>query len=75
MMTIVSVAIGRSLRGVPEFLQSGLPIGEWGGAALLIYFGIRTLKVRLAQICMAGLLAVQPGRRGSCLLVALPKLK
>lgn len=44
-MTIVSVAIGQSFRHVPEFLKSGLPIGEWASVALLVYFGIRTIKV------------------------------
>ncbi len=44
-MTLVSVAIGQSFRHVPEFLKSGLPIGEWASVALLVYFGIRTIKV------------------------------
>jgi putative Ca2+/H+ antiporter (TMEM165/GDT1 family) len=43
-MTIVSVAIGQSFRHVPEFLKSGLPIGEWASVTLLVYFGIRTIK-------------------------------
>lgn len=45
-MTVVSVAIGRSFRHVPAFLQSSLPIGEWAGAAMMVYFGVRTLRVR-----------------------------
>ena len=45
-MTVISVAIGRCFRHVPAFLQSSLPIGEWAGAAMMVYFGIRTLRVR-----------------------------
>ena len=45
-MTVVSVGIGRSFRHVPAFLQSSLPIGEWAGAAMMVYFGVRTLRVR-----------------------------
>lgn len=44
-MTAVSVTIGIMFSRVPEFMKSSLPIGEWGGAALLVYFGFRTLKV------------------------------
>ena len=46
-MTIISVAIGRCFRHVPAFLQSSLPIGEWAGAAMMVYFGVRTLRVRM----------------------------
>ena len=44
-MSVISVGIGQSFRHVPEFLKSGLPIGEWASVALLVYFGIRTIKV------------------------------
>jgi putative Ca2+/H+ antiporter (TMEM165/GDT1 family) len=43
-MSVISVGIGQSFRHVPEFLKSGLPIGEWASVALLVYFGIRTIK-------------------------------
>ena len=44
-MTLVSVGIGLTFSRVPEFMKSSLPIGEWAGAALLVYFGLRTLRV------------------------------
>ena len=44
-MTVISVAIGRCFRHVPAALQSSLPIGEWAGAAMMVYFGVRTLRV------------------------------
>jgi len=49
-MTVVSVAIGLVFHKVPEMLSSGhsLPIGEWLGAALLVYFGIRNIQDALA---------------------------
>lgn len=50
-MTIISVVIGRCFRHVPAFMQSSLPIGEWLGAALLVYFGVTTLKVSTATVC------------------------
>ena len=54
-MTVVSVAIGRSFRHVPAFLQSSLPIGEWAGAAMMVYFGVRTLRVHaMPQSCDVG---------------------
>lgn len=43
-MTIISVVIGRSFRHVPDFLKTGLPIGEWAAAALLVFFGIKTIR-------------------------------
>lgn len=43
-MTLVSVGIGLTFSRVPEFMKSSLPIGEWAGAALLVYFGLRTLR-------------------------------
>lgn len=43
-MTVVSVTIGIMFSRVPEFMKTGLPIAEWGGAALLVYFGFRTLR-------------------------------
>ena len=47
LMTVISVIIGRCFRHVPAALQSSLPVGEWLGAALLVYFGVSTLKVTL----------------------------
>jgi Uncharacterized protein family UPF0016 len=53
-MTVISVAIGQSFRHVPEFMKSGLPIGEWASVGLLVYFGIRTIKVSLATCMFLG---------------------
>ena len=44
-MTIISVGIGAVFRNVPDALKSSLPIGEVAGIALLVYFGIKALKV------------------------------
>mmetsp|Transcript_13327 Transcript_13327/g.40311 ORF Transcript_13327/g.40311 Transcript_13327/m.40311 type:complete len:352 (-) Transcript_13327:758-1813(-) len=43
-MTLVSVGIGLTFARVPDFMKTSLPIGEWAGAALLVYFGLRTLR-------------------------------
>lgn len=44
-MTAVSVGIGHAFKHVPEVLKSSVPVGEYLGVALLIYFGVRTLRV------------------------------
>lgn len=44
-MTVISVAIGFAFKHVPEVLTTSAPVGEYLGAALLVYFGVRTLKV------------------------------
>ncbi|MEW5296816.1 MAG: hypothetical protein WDW38_003809 [Sanguina aurantia] len=43
-MTAISVGIGAVCSQVPEALHSSIPIGELAGVALLVVFGIRTLK-------------------------------
>lgn len=45
-MTLISVAIGYAFKHVPEVLTTSAPVGEYLGAALLVYFGVRTLRVR-----------------------------
>ena len=46
LMTIISVGIGFMFKQVPDAIKGSVPIGEYLGIALLIYFGLRTLKVR-----------------------------
>lgn len=43
-MTAISVGIGAVCSHVPPALHSSIPIGELAGVALLIVFGIRTLR-------------------------------
>lgn len=51
-MTLISVGIGAAFSRVPESLQSSLPVGEIAGVALLVFFGIKALKVRrCAMLC------------------------
>jgi putative Ca2+/H+ antiporter (TMEM165/GDT1 family) len=45
-MTVISVGIGAVFRNVPDALKSSLPIGEVAGVLLLVYFGMKALKVR-----------------------------
>ena len=45
LMTLISVAIGVVFKNVPDRLSSTLPIGQYLGVALLVYFGFKTLKV------------------------------
>ena len=45
LMTIISVGIGFMFKQVPDAIKGSVPIGEYLGIALLIYFGLRTLKV------------------------------
>ncbi|KAI5070387.1 hypothetical protein GOP47_0014730 [Adiantum capillus-veneris] len=44
MMTIISVAIGRIFQAVPAHLRTTLPIGEYAAVALLVFFGLKSLK-------------------------------
>jgi hypothetical protein len=46
LMTVISVAIGYAVKRVPAAIESSEVLGQWLGAALLFYFGVRTLKVR-----------------------------
>ncbi|MCO5596969.1 hypothetical protein L7F22_051040 [Adiantum nelumboides] len=44
LMTIISVAIGRIFQAVPAQLKTTLPIGEYAAVALLVFFGLKSLK-------------------------------
>ncbi len=41
---VISVGIGYAVKRVPTVVESSEALGQWLGAALLIYFGLRTLK-------------------------------
>jgi hypothetical protein len=43
-MTVISVVIGRIFNSVPASIQSSAPIGEYLAVAMLVYFGLRSLK-------------------------------
>ena len=49
LMTIISVSIGYAVKSVPSVIKSSEVLGQWAGAALLVYFGIRTLRDALGQ--------------------------
>eukprot|EP00798_Chlamydomonas_sp_ICE-L_P013823 gene13823-19740_t len=44
LMSVISVGIGCVFSKVPDALKSSVPVGELAGIALLVFFGIRTLK-------------------------------
>lgn len=44
LMTFVSVGIGVVFKNVPDQFSSSIPIGQYLGIALLVYFGLKTLK-------------------------------
>lgn len=46
-MTVISVAIGRAFQKLPSGLMTTLPVGEYAACALLLFFGIKTLKESL----------------------------
>lgn len=48
-MTFISVGIGMIFSKVPDQFHSTAPIGQYCGIALLIYFGVKTLKVLLCS--------------------------
>ena len=48
-MTVISVAIGRLFSRVPESFSSSIPIGEYLAVALLVFFGVSTLRVRATE--------------------------
>ena len=48
-MTVVSVGIGYVVKSVPSAVKSSEVLGQWLGAALLVYFGVRTLRDAWAQ--------------------------
>lgn len=45
-MTIISVGIGYACKSVPDALKSSLPVGQYLGVALMVYFGVKTLRAR-----------------------------
>ena len=49
LMTGISVALGRLFTRLPDSLSSSLPLGEYCAAALLLFFGVKALKVRLSR--------------------------
>lgn len=44
LMTIISVAIGRIFQAMPSQLKTTLPIGEYAAVALLLFFGLKSIK-------------------------------
>lgn len=44
LMTILSVVIGRIFQSVPAQFQTTLPIGEYAAIALLVFFGLKSMK-------------------------------
>ncbi|KAK4749094.1 hypothetical protein SAY87_026543 [Trapa incisa] len=44
LMTILSVVIGRIFQSVPSQFQTTLPVGEYAAIALLIFFGLKSIK-------------------------------
>ncbi|GLC45369.1 hypothetical protein PLESTB_000315100 [Pleodorina starrii] len=48
-MTVISVAIGAICSRVPDALKSSIPVGELAGIALLVFFGIKTLRDGLSK--------------------------
>ncbi|PNH06359.1 GDT1-like protein 2, chloroplastic, partial [Tetrabaena socialis] len=47
-MTVISVSIGAVCSRVPDALKSSIPVGELAGIALLVFFGVKTLRAGLA---------------------------
>ncbi|GAV76632.1 LOW QUALITY PROTEIN: UPF0016 domain-containing protein, partial [Cephalotus follicularis] len=44
LMTVLSVGIGRIFHSVPAQFQTTMPIGEYAAVALLMFFGLKSLK-------------------------------
>ncbi|KAB1218214.1 GDT1-like protein 2, chloroplastic [Morella rubra] len=44
LMTVLSVVIGRIFHSVPAQFQTTLPIGEYAAVALLLFFGLKSIK-------------------------------
>ncbi|XVE84797.1 hypothetical protein DITRI_Ditri17bG0041500 [Diplodiscus trichospermus] len=44
LMTILSVVIGRIFQSIPAQFQTTLPIGEYAAIALLVFFGLKSIK-------------------------------
>lgn len=43
-MTVISVGIGYAVKSVPTYVKSSEVLGQWLGAGLLLWFGLRTIK-------------------------------
>jgi len=43
-MSVISVVIGQVFQKIPSTINDTLPIGEYGAVALLLFFGVRTLR-------------------------------
>lgn len=43
-MTVISVAIGRAFQRLPASLATTLPVGEYAAVAMLVFFGLKTLR-------------------------------
>ena len=52
LMTVISVAMGVVFKNVPDQFSSSIPIGQYLGIALLVYFGLKTIKVYLQQFVL-----------------------
>lgn len=48
LMSVISVVIGRLFRQLPSQLQTSLPVGEYAAVALLVWFGVRSIRSALA---------------------------
>ncbi|KAK1395393.1 hypothetical protein POM88_014449 [Heracleum sosnowskyi] len=44
LMTVLSVIIGRIFHSVPAQFQTTLPVGEYAAVALLMFFGLKSIK-------------------------------
>ncbi|CAN1144669.1 Protein PAM71-homolog, chloroplastic [Linum perenne] len=44
LMTVLSVVIGRIFQSVPAQFQTTLPVGEYAAIALLLFFGLKSIK-------------------------------
>lgn len=44
LMTVLSVIIGRIFHSVPAQFQTTLPVGEYAAVALLLFFGLKSIK-------------------------------
>ena len=47
LMSFISVAIGKFFQQIPAAMTTTLPVGEYLAVALLLFFGVRTLKEAL----------------------------
>lgn len=47
LMSVISVAIGKIFQQIPATVTTSVPVGEYLAIALLLFFGVRTLKEAL----------------------------